>query len=230
MGTPRWWEILLPASSRSAEYARLDPGRVRRSICRALVTVCQLQPSRPGPSVSSLGPGQSLSQAAPKSLDQLPHALDHEGWWSVFESLRARQFLALIRALARLSTAAKSLESSGLRVWIPLGRPIESDARDLSFAESDARVSWSQMPGVSACLQICLGRQCPDCQSEGPGRLLYFVSRSALASKPGAKPTNLPPSRDAGRRLALLIVTGAQAGASADLDAGILPGNRGWSY
>lgn len=64
MGTPRWWEILLPASSRSAEYARLDPGRVRRSICRALVTVCQLQPSRLGPSVSSLGPGQSLSQAA----------------------------------------------------------------------------------------------------------------------------------------------------------------------
>ncbi len=64
MGTPRWWEILLPASSRSAEYARLDPGRVRRSICRALVTVCRLQPSRPGPSMSSLGPGQGLGQAA----------------------------------------------------------------------------------------------------------------------------------------------------------------------
>src|ERR1035437_9540055 len=63
MGTPRWWEML-PASSRSAEYARLDPGRVRSSICRALVTVCPLQPSRPEPSVSSLGPGQSPSQAA----------------------------------------------------------------------------------------------------------------------------------------------------------------------
>jgi hypothetical protein len=29
-----------------------------------------------------------------KSLDHLVQALDHDGWWSVFESLRARQTLA----------------------------------------------------------------------------------------------------------------------------------------
>ena len=39
-------------------------------------------------------------------------------------------YLASILTFARLSTATKSVESSGLRVWIPLGRPVESDARD----------------------------------------------------------------------------------------------------
>jgi len=46
------------------------------------------------------------------------------------------------------------------------GRTIESDARDLSTTESDARGSWSQMPGCFVCLQICLDRQCPDATSD----------------------------------------------------------------
>src|ERR1035437_3747256 len=37
--------------------------------------------------------------------DQFLHALDHDGWWRVFESLRARQFLASILAHTPLSTA-----------------------------------------------------------------------------------------------------------------------------
>ena len=67
---------------------------------------------------------------------------------------------------APLSTAISSVEFSRLRVWFPLGRPVESGARDLSFAESCALGLRSQMPGRA--LRVCLNRQCPNCQGR-PG-------------------------------------------------------------
>lgn len=75
--------------------------------------------------------------------NQFLHALDHDGWWRASASLRvrhlrARHFLAWILAPARLSTATRLVESPRLRVRIPPGRSVESDARDLTLAESDA--------------------------------------------------------------------------------------------
>jgi hypothetical protein len=53
------------------------------------------------------------------------------------------------------------VESPRLRVWFPLGRPAESGARDLSFAESCAHGLRSQVPVSSVCLQVGLSQAMP---------------------------------------------------------------------
>src|SRR5450759_3580510 len=45
--------------------------------------------------------------SGPKSLDQLLHALDHDGWWSVFQSLRARQTARFTGRVLAVRAAAR---------------------------------------------------------------------------------------------------------------------------
>jgi hypothetical protein len=156
MGTPRWWEILLPASARSAEYARLDPGRVRRSICRALVTVCQLQPSRPRPSVSSLGPGQSLGQAARRaSTNSWTPSITKVGGVCSNPSGRATfPRVARARSAPRRQTRPflSGFAGDSRCIRCPARRPGSSDARPDVSDESQMPTArrWFYRPGASS--------------------------------------------------------------------------------
>jgi hypothetical protein len=61
----------------------------------------------------SVGPTSRLS--GQKRLDQLLQPLNHDGWWRVFGSLRARQILTVYGCRSRLAREAISLKGAVAR-------------------------------------------------------------------------------------------------------------------
>jgi len=69
-----------------------------------------------------------LGYAVRKGLDKLVQALDHEGWWRAFASLRPRQLLAAVGGVGDCLKGGAQRRSPGGTAGIPSSRESATNA------------------------------------------------------------------------------------------------------